>query len=222
MPRIPETEIDRIKQDTDLVALIQSRGVKLKQQGKNWTGLCPFHSDKKTPNLIVTPCKGLFRCMASNCGKTGNALHFVQFHDGVSFRHAFEILDSGKAAFTNTVSRKGRPPASPVNGLVKQSTVPKLPCPLDAKADESKLLAKVSEYYHGRLASVDGHAALDYLKSRGLDDEAMVKRFKIGLSDRTLGLRLPKANRREGRKSEASSRPLAFTARTAASICADA
>ena len=198
MPRIPETEIDRIKQDTDLVALIQSRGVKLKQQGKNWTGLCPFHSDKKTPNLIVTPCKGLFRCMASNCGKTGNALHFVQFHDGVSFRHAFEILDSGKAAFTNTVSRKGRPPASPVNGLVKQSTVPKLPCPLDAKADESKLLAKVSEYYHGRLASVDGHAALDYLKSRGLDDEAMVKRFKIGLSDRTLGLRLPKANRREG------------------------
>lgn len=187
MPRIPETEIDRIKKDTDLVALIQSRGVKLKQQGKNWTGLCPFHNDAKTPNLIVTPCKGLFRCMASNCGKTGNALHFVQWHDGVSFRHAFEILDNGgKAAYVQT------------HGRTKQSTVPKLPCPLDSKAEEGKMLGKVAGYYHSRLASVDGHAVIDYLSQRGLADEAMVKKFKIGLSDRTLGLRLPQANRKEG------------------------
>jgi DNA primase catalytic core len=187
MPRIPETEIDRIKTETDLIALIQSRGVKLKQQGKNWTGLCPFHDDKKTPNLIVTPCKGLFRCMASHCGKTGNALHFVQFHDGVSFRHAFEILDNGgKAAYVQT------------KGTAKKSTVPKLPCPLDAKADESALLERVSKYYHSRLTTPDGRAVLDYLKKRGLDDEAMVRKFNIGLSDRTLGLRLPQANRKEG------------------------
>ena len=187
MPHIPQTEIDRIKTDTDLVALIQSRGVKLKQQGKNWTGLCPFHDDKKTPNLIVTPCKGLFRCMAGNCGKTGNALHFVQFHDGVSFRHAFEILDNGgKAAYVQT------------KGTAKKSTVPKLPCPLDAKAEEGELLQRVSKYYHSRLTTPDGRAVLDYLKSRGLDDEKMVRKFKIGLSDRTLGLRLPQANRKDG------------------------
>ena len=187
MPRIPETEIDRIKTETDLVALIQSRGVKLKQQGKNWTGLCPFHDDKKTPNLIVTPCKGLFRCMAGNCGKTGNALHFVQFHDGVSFRHAFEILDNGgKAAYVQT------------NGKAKKSTVPKLPCPLDAKAEEGELLQRVSQYYHKRLTTPDGRAVLDYLAARGLDDEAMVRKFQIGLSDRTLGLRLPQANRKDG------------------------
>jgi len=198
MPRIPDTEIDRIKTDTDLVALIQSRGVKLKQQGKNWTGLCPFHADKKTPNLIVTPCKGLFRCMASHCGKTGNALHFVQWHDGVSFRHAFEILDDGgKAAYVQTRG-KGRRPETPSNGLVKQSTVPKLPCPLDAKAKEGELLGKVAKYYHSRLASVDGHAVIEYLAARGLADEAMIKRFKIGLSDRSLGLRLPQANRKDG------------------------
>ena len=53
MPRIPETEIARIKTETDLVALIQSRGVALKQQGENWIGLCPFHGDKDTPNLRV-------------------------------------------------------------------------------------------------------------------------------------------------------------------------
>jgi len=44
MARIPDPEIDRIKSETDLVALIQSRGVALKQQGANWTGLCPFRN----------------------------------------------------------------------------------------------------------------------------------------------------------------------------------
>ncbi|MFU8894708.1 MAG: CHC2 zinc finger domain-containing protein, partial [Luteolibacter sp.] len=76
MARIPETEIDRVKRDTDLIALIQSRGVVLKQQGANWTGLCPFHQDTDTPNLIVTPGKGLWRCMA--CGATGNPIQFVE------------------------------------------------------------------------------------------------------------------------------------------------
>ena len=183
MPRIPETEIERIKQETDLVALIQSRGVILKQQGKNWTGLCPFHNDKETPNLIVTPCKGLFRCMASNCGKTGNALHFVQWHDGVSFRHAFEILSNGKAAFQQA------------NG-VKRAIAPKLPCPFDSAAEESELLERVANYYAEQLPK--NQQALDYLKSRGLDDEQMVKKFRIGFADRTLGLRIPHARRKDG------------------------
>lgn len=183
MPRIPESEIDRIKTETDLVALIQSRGVKLRQQGKNWTGLCPFHKDEKTPNLIVTPCKGLFRCMASNCGKTGNALHFVQWHDGVSFRHAFEILDNGKAAFQQT------------NGA-KKSITPMLPCPFNSKAEEGELLQRVSKYYAEQLPK--NPAALDYLKSRGLDDEALIRKFGIGFADRTLGLRIPHARRKDG------------------------
>jgi DNA primase catalytic core len=183
MPRIADSEIDRIKSETDLIALIQSRGTTLKKQGSNWTGLCPFHDDKETPNLIVTPGKGLFRCMASQCGKTGNAIQFVQWFDGVSFRHACEVLSTGgKAAFTQT------------NGKTKIATVPKLPCPLDTAADESKLLGQVADFYHGKI----DQAALAYLASRGLDDEAMVKRFKLGFSDRTLGLRIPLNNRKEG------------------------
>ena len=119
MARIPESEIDRIKRETDLVALIQSRGTVLKQQGANWTGLCPFHDDSQTPNLIVTPAKGLFRCMASCCGKTGNAIQFVEMFDGVSFRHAFEVLaNGGKVAFEQS------------GGQAKKATVPKLPCPI--------------------------------------------------------------------------------------------
>jgi DNA primase len=184
MPRIPEEEIERIKTETNLVALIQSRGVALNQQGLNWTGLCPFHDDKQTPNLIVTPGKGLFRCMAANCGKTGNAIQFVQWHDGVSFRHAFELLaNGGKVAFEQSA------------GIAKKSLIPKLPCPLDAEED-SKALAQVSDYYAERL--VKNPDALAYLASRGLDDESLIERFKIGFSDRTLGLRIPHARRKDG------------------------
>jgi len=184
MPRIPEEEIERIKTETNLVALIQSRGVALNQQGLNWTGFCPFHEDKQTPNLIVTPSKGLFRCMAANCGKSGNAIQFVQWHDGVSFRHAFELLASGgKVAFEQS------------GGVAKKSTAPKLPCPIDPE-DSAKILAQVSDYYAERLSK--NPDALAYLASRGLDDESLIERFKIGFSDRTLGLRIPHGRRKDG------------------------
>ncbi len=187
MSKIPESEIARIKSETDLIALIQSRGTTLKKQGINWTGLCPFHDDKETPNLIVTPSKGLFRCMASQCGKTGNAIQFVQWHDGLSFRHAFELLaNGGKAAFAQT------------NGKTKKTTVPKLPCPLDPQGEEVKVLSQVIDFYHTRLMTTHGEAALRYLESRGLKDEALITEFKLGLSDRSLGLRIPHKNRKEG------------------------
>ena len=188
MPRISESEIERVKAESDLVALIQSRGVVLTRKGANWTGLCPFHDDEKTPNLIVTPGKGLFRCMASQCGKSGNAIQFVQGFDGLSFRHAFELLSGGgKAAFAQT------------GGQTRTSTVPKLPCPVDDEAEDAELLGQVADYYHGRLETSGGKAVLEYLESRGLDDEKMVKKFKIGLADRTLGLRLPHKNRLQGK-----------------------
>ena len=89
MARIPEEEIERIKTGTNLVALIQSRGVSLKQKGQNWTGLCPFHDDKQTPNLIVTPGKGLFRCMAANC------VNGVRF-----FTLTFSLIKFARPAFS--------------------------------------------------------------------------------------------------------------------------
>jgi DNA primase catalytic core len=182
MARIPDEAIAHIKQSTDIIALIQSRGTTLKQKGTNWIGLCPFHTDAKTPNLIVTPGKGLFRCMAADCGKTGNVIQFVQWHDGLSFRHAFELLDKGgKAAFEHSTKQP------------KKSHTVKLDCPVKPdEKDNHAMLNKVADYYHTRLTSPDGKAVIDYLKTRGLDlDETTLKKFKIGVSDRTLGLRIP-------------------------------
>ena len=181
--RIPETDIDRVKRSTDLRALVQSRGIELKKHGsKDWIGRCPFHADRDKPNFIVTPDKGLFHCMA--CGKAGNAIQFVQHHDGVSFRHAFELLRQGSnAVFT----------AQPMQ---KQSTVPRLPCPLDPAADDVTLFRQVTGYYHERLKL--SAPARAYLAGRGLDSEELIARFQLGFADRSLGLRLPEKNRKEG------------------------
>jgi DNA primase len=187
MPRIPESEIERIKSETDLIALIQSRGVALKAQGSNWTGFCPFHEDKENPNLIVTPSKGLWRCMVACCGATGNAIQFVEKFDGLSFRHAFEVLaNGGKAAFEQS------------GGIAKKSTVPKLACPIDDTGEDAKLLSQVADYYAQRLTAPESQAARDFLASRGLDDPELWKRYQIGFADRTLGLRLPNKNRVQG------------------------
>ena len=184
MARIPDDEITRVKRDTDLLALVRSRGIELRKHGaKDYVGRCPFHDDNESPNFIVSPAKGLYHCMA--CGAAGNPIQFVEKFDGVSFRHAFELLNGGKAAFENAPSKP-----------VKQATVPKLPCPLDLDADDGTLLDQVTAYYHQRLSH--NRPALDYLAGRGLDDEALVRRFRIGFADRTLGLRLPEKNRKEG------------------------
>jgi len=185
MARIPESEIERVKRQTDLLALVRSRGIELKPHGsKNWRGLCPFHNDQETPNFIVTPGNGLWHCMA--CGKAGNAIQFVERHDGLSFRHAFELLTQGNGA-----AYKARPPA-------KQSTVPHLPCPLDAAADDAALFAQVVAYYHQRFKETSEAQA--YLASRGLDYTEKLAHFQIGFADRTLGLRLPFKNRQDGER----------------------
>jgi hypothetical protein len=181
--RIPESDIERVKRSTDLRALVQSRGVELKKHGsKDWIGRCPFHPDNETPNFIVTPDKGLFHCMA--CGKAGNAIQFVEQHDGISFRHAFELLNQGGTA------------AFAAQPLQKQTTVPRLPCPLDPQADDATLFRQVTGYYHERLKQ--SATARAYLAWRGLDSDELIDRFQIGFADRTLGLRLPEKNRKEG------------------------
>jgi DNA primase catalytic core len=191
MPLIPDAEIERIKRETDLAAVVRSRGVALKAQGGDLVGLCPFHEDKN-PSLHVTPAKRLWRCVS--CHATGNVIQFVQKFDGVSFRHAYELLKGGgAAAFT------GAPTCQPV----KKSTVPRLASPLapDAAGSASSpqadqaALRQVLDYYHARLK--ENPAALAYLKKRGLAAEA-IDTFRLGFVDRTLGLRLPNNQRKEG------------------------
>lgn len=182
MARIPEEEIERLKREVDLAALIRSKGIELKAHGgKDLTGRCPFHQDD-TPSLIVTPAKNLFHCMG--CGAGGSAIDFLMKHDGVSFRHAVELLRDGKA---NVFGGQA----------AKKTTVPKLPPPVAFDADDQTLFEQVLEYYRERLHA--NPAALEYLAQRGITAEA-IEAFGIGFADRTLGLRLPLKNRKDGQE----------------------
>ena len=153
--------------------------MELKKHGsKDWIGRCPFHNDQSNPNFIVSPDKGLFHCMV--CGKAGNAIQFVQLHDGVSFRHAFELLAEGHAFAAQPLTR--------------EATVPRLPSPLALDADDVALMNQSLAYYRERLAQTP--AALEYLQRRGIATAA--EPFGLGFADRTLGLRLPFRNRQDG------------------------
>ena len=67
-----------------------------------------------------------------------------------------------------------------------------LPAPVELDADDQALLRQTIDYYHQRLketAEEEGSAQA-YLAARGLDHPALVDTFRLGVADRTLGLRL--------------------------------
>lgn len=68
MARIPEEVIDQVRNQADIVDIIGNY-VQLKKQGRNYSGLCPFHGEK-TPSFSVSPEKQMFHCFG--CGKGGN------------------------------------------------------------------------------------------------------------------------------------------------------
>jgi DNA primase len=183
MSRISEQELERLKREIDLAALVRSKGIKLEPHGKDLIGLCPFHDDKN-PSLIITPDKNLWHCLGA-CNKGGSNIDWVMMADGVSFRHAVEILRSDKAS---SLIGSGK--------IIRQNTVPRLEAPVTSEADDQTAIRRVIDYYHECLKR--SPAALQYLEGRGIKSEEALNTFRIGYADRTLGLRLPQKNRQEG------------------------
>jgi DNA primase len=179
MARIAESELERLKVEVSVARLAEASGIKLEKRGKDVVGPCPFHADD-TPSLTITPEKNLFHCFG--CGVAGGPIDWVMKKNGVSFRHAVELL------------REGLP--SIAEGTVKHSTVRALPPPVSLDADDQALLDQVIGYYHDTLKR--SPEALGYLQRRGIDRAEAVERFKLGFADRTLGLRLPNKQRKEG------------------------
>jgi DNA primase len=183
MARIPENEVERLKKEISVQRLAEMRGIKLTRQGANLLGRCPFHDDK-TPSLVITPAKNLWHCMGA-CNLGGTAIDWVMKAEGISFRHAVELLRKDDLPLA----------ASPVQP-VKKSTVPKLPAPLTAEAEDRELLLEVVGFYQAALTG--SPEAMRYLESRGLKSAEMVGRFRLGFANRTLGYGLEAKNRAAG------------------------
>ena len=180
MPRIPDELIERLKSQVSLEKLASARGVELKRHGADLIGRCPFHDDRE-PSLVISPKKNLWHCLGA-CSAGGTVIDWVMKAEGVSFRHAVELLSKGEW--------------SPSSTKAKVSTVRKLAPPIERDADDARLLAQVVDYYHETLKqSPDAQA---YLKKRGLVHPEMMERFKVGFANRTLGYRLPQSNRVAG------------------------
>jgi len=90
MARIPENEVERLRKEISVQRLAEARGIKLRRLGADLHGLCPFHDDK-TPSLVITPAKNLWHCMGA-CNAGGTAIDWVMKAEGISFRHAVELL----------------------------------------------------------------------------------------------------------------------------------
>ncbi len=182
MARIPEQEIERLKQDVPLQRLVERMGIILKRHGADLIGLCPFHDDKE-PSLVISPDKNLWHCLGA-CQTGGTVIDWVMKIEGVSFRQAVELLqaDSNPSLVAD---------AAPA----RRDQTRKQPDPLKASAEDQALLMQVVDYYHETLkGDAEG---LAYLEKRGISVEA-IDHFRIGLANRTLGYRLPEKSRKAG------------------------
>lgn len=159
-----------MKQSIDLVAVVQSRGVQLTKQGKDYVGLCPFHKEK-TPSFHVTPSKNLFNCLGCHVG--GSVIDFIMRKDGLSKSEAIAWLKkSSGEVFTRPA------PSAPPARILK---------PEDAET----LLKRVVKFYIRTLRK--DAAGMSYLNRRNLSGATLLEFFQIGYSNGSLLRALPKS-----------------------------
>src|SRR5437588_6057560 len=125
MARIPEVEIERLKREVSVERLAEARGVKLQKRGADLHGCCPFHDDK-TPSLVISPSKNIWHCLGA-CRKGGSPIDWVMKAEGVSFRHAVELLH---ADYQGSAPASNEPPP-------KHTRTRKLEAPISADADDA-------------------------------------------------------------------------------------
>ena len=181
MARIPDAELEHLKTQISVERLVEAAGIVLTQSTKDRLGKCPFHEDHEA-SLVVTPAKNLFHCFG--CGAAGGPIDWVIKTRGVSFRHAVELLRADLSLVAGPVV------------AVQTSPIRRLPPPVSFDADDQALLNQTIAHYHANLKNAP--EALAYLKARGIDHPEAVQRFKIGFSNRTLGLTLPNKHAKVG------------------------
>ena len=90
--RFPQTFIDDLKRQADIVRVVQDY-VSLKKKGANWMACCPFHKEK-TASFSVSPAKEIFYCFG--CHKGGNVFNFVMEMERIAFPEAIKIVAEKK------------------------------------------------------------------------------------------------------------------------------
>jgi DNA primase len=85
---LSEEKVSEIRDRSSILEVV-SDYVNLKKAGKNYKGLCPFHSEK-TPSFMVNEEKQIFHCFG--CGAGGDVFTFLMKVGNFSFPQAVEEL----------------------------------------------------------------------------------------------------------------------------------
>lgn len=170
--------------------LAVARGVNLKKQATLLVGTCPLHDGSKAKVRIDSKAN-TWSCSA--CGiENGGPVEWMIRAEGVSRKHATELLREGKTALDrrNVGPKKGAAP--------KLTTVRTMGVAFAAADTDDVILGGVAEFYQKAFTkNAEGKA---YLEGRGLRHPGLAEHFRLGLSNRTLGLHIPKNNRVAGRQ----------------------
>ncbi len=158
---IPEEKVSEILNTSDIVDVI-SESVILKKSGRNFFGLCPFHSEK-TPSFSVNASKQIFHCFGCSAG--GNVLSYVMKYHGITFPEAAKMM---ARKYNITIETKEIDPA------IKRQ--------LNLKENLFRLNKIVMGTYFDELKnSKKGEIARQYLKGRGILDDT-IELFRLGFS----------------------------------------
>lgn len=180
---------DEIKQRIDIVEYI-SRYTPLKKAGRQYKGLCPFHTEK-TPSFYVYPDQGTWHCYGA-CSTGGDVISFLMKKESLTFLEAIEIL--GREAGVD-VSQSGsagsqgrRESLYEVNAAAAEffaATLRESPGAEDARAYLKRrgIDAETEEKFGLGFAPDGWNALRDYLSSKGYDYEmqlqaAVIKRHE--------------------------------------------
>ncbi len=159
---IPQSFIQELLNRADVVDIV-GRFVQLKKAGANFSGLCPFHSEK-SPSFTVSPTKQFFHCFG--CGKNGNAIGFLMEHAGMNFVEAVKDLAQ---TYNMVVPEENLSPEEKARKGEHKEHVQSL----------TDVLEKASQDYKKQLKS--SPKAVAYLKERGLSGE-IAKLFGLGFA----------------------------------------
>lgn len=160
MAGITDTWLDELKAKTDILTVIGGY-TKLVRKGRSFWGLCPFHHEK-TPSFSVNAEGGFYHCFG--CGAGGDVIKFVMNIESIDFIDAVKLL-AEKAGmkvpeFENSDEMRAQ----------------------KKKKDELRRMMKLAaRRYFDNLTTAGGQEALNYLRSRGVEDKYIV-RFGLGAS----------------------------------------
>jgi DNA primase len=160
--RFPQTFIDDLKRQADIVRIVQDY-VALKKTGANWVACCPFHKETK-PSFSVNPSKEIFYCFG--CQKGGSVFNFVMEVERVAFPEAIKIV----------AEKAGVPlPVQVDDGR------------FEARKRESDQVIELNQWAMGwwedqlNSQSPPAQAVREYLDQRGITDETR-KTFRLGFA----------------------------------------